>query len=256
MRIIGGSLKRKKLESPRDGSTTRPMPDRVRQAVFNLLRGHCEGAVVCDVFAGTGAIGFEALSRGAERCVFIERDKNVWALIERNASMLGVADRCRIVRADATGPLAVRNLPEEMHRAFLDPPYPLVRDRSGWEQVRSLAAAVVARLDDTGFMVLRTPWPFLHDAERPRLDLGPGTGPGAGRDAKPAAAERVEIDLDDPGADEAFEAFERELERAAVEAAARAGVKREPGNLEIEGAEGPETHAYGTTAVHLYMRLK
>ena len=77
MRIIAGEFKKRKLQGPPDDTTTRPIPDMVKEALFNILRGHPEDGAVLDCFAGTGSIGLEALSRGAPRCVFVERDKKI-----------------------------------------------------------------------------------------------------------------------------------------------------------------------------------
>lgn len=79
---------------------TRPMKDRVREAVFNLVGPSVKGKLAIDLFAGTGALGLEALSRGAARAVFIERHFPTAAIIRRNAEQLGVAEQCEIVPGD------------------------------------------------------------------------------------------------------------------------------------------------------------
>ncbi len=89
LRIIGGTMRGRKLEYSGD-SRTRPMKDRLREAVFNLIGPAVVGSVAIDLFAGTGALGFEALSRGAGRAVFIERHLPTAALIRRNAANLGL----------------------------------------------------------------------------------------------------------------------------------------------------------------------
>lgn len=89
LRIIGGTMRGRKLEYSGD-SRTRPMKDRLREAVFNLIGPAVVGSVAIDLFAGTGALGFEALSRGAGRAVFIERHIPTAALIRRNAANLGL----------------------------------------------------------------------------------------------------------------------------------------------------------------------
>jgi 16S rRNA (guanine966-N2)-methyltransferase len=126
MRIVGGKFKGLTLQSPSDQST-RPTSDRVRESVFNILAHgvdglELEGVRVLDLFAGTGALGFEALSRGARWCHFIEEGTPARGLIRANADKLGVIGQCKIWRRDATdlgpcAPLAKFNL------AFLDPPY-------------------------------------------------------------------------------------------------------------------------------------
>src|SRR5689334_13405158 len=160
MRIIGGEFRSRKLLTPRDDSITRPIPDRVKESLFGLLRGHCEGATVFDAFAGTGALGLEAISRGAERCVFVERDKAAAEMLQQNIEALGVADRCELVTGDALGPGALARAPRPLTLAFMDPPYALVREAIGWQRVRAQMEQLVRILSDDGFAVLRTPWPF------------------------------------------------------------------------------------------------
>lgn len=98
LRIIGGDLRRQKLEYHGD-PRTRPMKDRVREAVFNLVEA--EGTHAIDLFAGTGALGLEAISRGAVSALFIERHFPTARLIEQNARKLKVADRCEILPGSA-----------------------------------------------------------------------------------------------------------------------------------------------------------
>ncbi len=167
MRIIGGRLKRQRIESPPEGSTTRPMPDMVREAIFNLLRGHVEGQAVIDCFSGTGTMGLEAVSRGADRVVLVERDRRVVRLLEQNIERLGVADQCDVVAGDALGPAAWSACPKPVHLVFFDPPYAMVRDEKDWPRVRDAFGRLVGLLDREGYGVLRTPWPFTRagDAE-------------------------------------------------------------------------------------------
>jgi 16S rRNA (guanine966-N2)-methyltransferase len=98
VRIIGGALRGRRLEYSAD-PRTRPMKDRVREAVFNLL-GDVEGMTAVDLFAGTGALGFEALSRGAKAAVFVEQHFPTADALGKNAVLLNLADRCRVVPAD------------------------------------------------------------------------------------------------------------------------------------------------------------
>ncbi len=237
MRIISGKFKRRSLLGPPQGATTRPMPDLVKEAVFNLLRGHCEDGPVLDLFAGTGTMGLEALSRGSPRVVFVERDRKVVKVLERNIATLGAEDACEVVAGDALGPAALSRCPRPVHIVFMDPPYELVRDPEGWGRVTRQAARLVELLDDSGYLVLRTPWPFFHPVEE---DAPARSGP----------AGTLTLDLSRDDADEALDAFEAEL---AAEAERKRGATA-PVGLTIEHARGPETHDYGTTAVHLYMK--
>ena len=102
LRIIGGALRHRKLQYSGD-LRTRPMKDRVREAVFNLLGPQIKGTQAIDLFAGTGALGLEAISRGAERATLIERHLPTAKLIEQNAAALGVADQVEVVFGDAFG---------------------------------------------------------------------------------------------------------------------------------------------------------
>jgi 16S rRNA (guanine966-N2)-methyltransferase len=126
MRIVGGDLKGRSLAAP-SGPATRPTSDRVREAIFNILAHGIEGFTIAgaralDLFAGTGALGLEALSRGARFCQFVEEDAEARALIRRNADALGLIGRCKIWRRDATR--LGRAAPQPpFDLVFADPPY-------------------------------------------------------------------------------------------------------------------------------------
>ncbi len=113
-----------KLVSP-EGTSTRPTTDRAREAIFNALgsAGLIDGALVADLFAGTGAVGIEALSRGAAHCTFVERDRNALRALEENVDTLDLAQRTRIVRSDAGQAAATL----DVDIAFIDPPYDFER---------------------------------------------------------------------------------------------------------------------------------
>jgi len=149
LRIIGGTARgRKLLSEPR--AALRPMLDRVKEALFNILRDCTDGARALDLFSGTGSLGLEALSRGAESCVFVEKDPQLARLVERNAERCGLGERCHIVRADALAlPGCVpppAGLPADL--IFVDPPYELVDDpnrRAGlFEALEELAGTWIA----------------------------------------------------------------------------------------------------------------
>ena len=157
MRITGGTLARRTLDAPR-GDRTRPTTDRVREAVFSALgsRTDLAGARVLDLFAGSGALGLEALSRGAARATFVERHGPTLAVARRNAAALGVAARAAFVRADA---LAYRG-PGPFDVVLADPPYDLA-------ELPALPAALRPLLAASGWLVLE------HDA-RHAFDGAPG----------------------------------------------------------------------------------
>lgn len=131
VRIIGGTLRGRKIDYGGD-RRTRPMKDRLREAVFNLL-GDVTGTLAIDLFAGTGVLGFEALSRGASRAVFLEQHFPTADLIRRNAAALGVSAESEVTAADTL--LWVRrsaSLPEGDGRpwlVFCSPPYELYVSR-------------------------------------------------------------------------------------------------------------------------------
>ncbi len=125
MRIIGGAWRGRRLLAP-PGETTRPTADRVRQALFDRLmhapwagRGALEAAVVLDAFAGTGALGLEALSRGAAAAVFVEWDRAALAALRANIAACRAEPRCTVLEADVLRPPRGR----ACGLVFLDPPY-------------------------------------------------------------------------------------------------------------------------------------
>lgn len=122
MRIIAGTLRGRRLPSP-DWPGLRPTSDRLRETLFNVLGDAVAGAVVLDGCAGTGALGIEALSRGAARVTFIDHDARAAALIEENLARCRVADRGRVVRGALPGALDRVDAAVAFDLALLDPPY-------------------------------------------------------------------------------------------------------------------------------------
>ncbi len=125
MRVVGGDLRGRALATPRDHAI-RPTTDRAREAVFNVLAHRfgdsLDGARVLDLFAGTGALGIEALSRGASYCVFIEESAEGRGLIRTNVESFGLTGRTKIFRRDATG-LGEAGTMAPFGLVFADPPY-------------------------------------------------------------------------------------------------------------------------------------
>ncbi len=133
MRVIGGSAKGRRLATLRTRAL-RPTPDRVREALFNILGDRISDARMLDLFAGSGAVGLEALSRGASAVVFVEAHEPACRLIEKNLLLCGLDERATVWRTDALQ--ALRLLKAEGARfdlIFLDPPYqgPLVEEALG-----------------------------------------------------------------------------------------------------------------------------
>ena len=122
MRIIAGEFKGRRLKTPK-WPGLRPTSDKLRETLFNILAPRLAGARVLDVFAGTGAVGLESLSRGGAQAVFVESDRRAAALIRENAERCGVADRCVIIRDTAERALADRLQGESFEIVVLDPPY-------------------------------------------------------------------------------------------------------------------------------------
>jgi 16S rRNA (guanine966-N2)-methyltransferase len=123
MRIVAGVARGRPLAAPR-GRGTRPTGDKVRGAVFNLLGQFFDGGAVLDLYAGTGALALEALSRGCERAVCVERDRGAAEALRGNAERCGFADRVEIRREGVEA--ALPRLPAGAFAlAFLDPPYDL-----------------------------------------------------------------------------------------------------------------------------------
>ena len=129
MRIVGGKFKGRGLKAP-SSSIVRPTSDRLRETIFNILaHGYddaCEGARVIDLFAGTGALGIEAMSRGATGGLFVDDSSEGRALLRANLETLGLSGIARIMRRDATklGPMPPQ---DRFTLAFLDPPYSAAR---------------------------------------------------------------------------------------------------------------------------------
>ncbi len=129
MRVIAGRLGGRRLTAPRGRARTRPTSDRVREALFSML-GELDGAVVLDLFAGTGALGIEALSRGAARALFVERDGAALQALRANLAQLELLPQQAQVRVgDALAALrAARKAGETYDLIFVDPPYRRARE--------------------------------------------------------------------------------------------------------------------------------
>jgi 16S rRNA (guanine966-N2)-methyltransferase len=152
VRIIAGAFRGRRLLTPR-GRNIRPTSDRVREAIFNIIAVRVAGAEVLDLFAGTGALGLEALSRGAARVVFVDHHGEAIRLIEENVRLCGVQDRVMLVHRpilpSLAGLAAQRPEPGRFDLIFLDPPYgqdqvPLVLARLSELTMVSPAALAVA----------------------------------------------------------------------------------------------------------------
>lgn len=209
IRIISGDYKGRRIETPKDASKTRPVPDRVRTALFNMLRGHLEdGQAVLDAFAGVGSFALEAASRGAS-VVAIEKDREIADILRRNVEMLGAQERVQVIQHDALGASVLSRCPRPLHVVFFDPPYPMMQDPAQRKRILDQFLRLVQLLDDDaggGFAILRSPWPMN---------------------------DREEVGEDENG--------------LTITA-------KTPVPLKLQGAIGPETHVYGSMAIHWYQK--
>lgn len=121
MRVVAGELRGRKIEGPLT-EATRPTTDKVREAIFNALSSLdvVDGARVIDLYAGSGALGIEALSRGAAHCVFVENNRDALAVLRKNLQHLGLQDRSSVMEADAMGALVTAS---SVDLVLADPPY-------------------------------------------------------------------------------------------------------------------------------------
>lgn len=120
MRVIAGEAKGRKLLSV-PGRTTRPITDRVKESLFNILGGRVVNALFLDLFAGTGSVGIEALSRGARRAVFVERNRQALQVIANNLKVTGLTERAQVVGSDVFKFLK-REFEEKFDVVYIAPP--------------------------------------------------------------------------------------------------------------------------------------
>lgn len=157
IRIIGGEFRSRMLHTPEGAETTRPMAARVKESIFNLLRGWFEGANVFDLFAGVGTMGLEAVSRGAKRVVMVEQNRGIHKLLKENIDLLGCADRATAHWGDALSPTVLHAAPKPVDVMFIDPPYDLMRRTDTRTRVMMQIALAKNVLAEKAFVVLRVP---------------------------------------------------------------------------------------------------
>jgi 16S rRNA (guanine966-N2)-methyltransferase len=155
MRIIAGEFRGRKLLPP-EGDVTRPITDRVKQSLFDILTPNIDGAHVYDCFAGTGSMGLECLSRGAAKATFFEADFSALKRLATNIETLGVKEHSKVVKGDLfrwfdTTPIGQANL------IFLDPPYRFLNNQP--EKLQQLAERFAGHLAPDGLVI------FRHDAK-------------------------------------------------------------------------------------------
>jgi len=155
VRVIAGSYGGRLLRAP-VATTTRPTSDRVREAVFDILasRTDLDEAVVVDLFAGSGAMGIEALSRGAGSAVFVDASDDALRAVRSNLESLGLSGRARVVRADVVGWLGQ---PHRFDLALCDPPY----DFAAWDELLGRLQATVAVLESRRPVAVPATWEII-----------------------------------------------------------------------------------------------
>jgi 16S rRNA (guanine966-N2)-methyltransferase len=153
VRVIAGALGGRRLKAPR-GTVTRPTSDRVREALFAAL-GEIAGARVLDLFAGSGALGIEALSRGAQRAVFVERDARAAAVLRENLTALSIgSEHAELRRAEVLRALqSARERAETYDLCFIDPPY-----RQASDLGRALSTLLPPLLEAQARIVVESDW--------------------------------------------------------------------------------------------------
>jgi len=148
MRIIAGKHRSRKLLTL-DNEATRPSSDRLKEAMFSRLGGFFDGGMWLDLFAGCGAIGLEAISRGAEKVIFCDHDRNAQQIIEKNVALLNEEHRCELIKSDYRHAIDVCVSYEfAFDVIFLDPPYALDIDPIASEVINA------GLLKDDGWLIL------------------------------------------------------------------------------------------------------
>ncbi len=149
LRIIGGSLRGRKLSVAR-GAVTRPTANRSREAIFNILYTRVRGSAALDLFAGSGAMGIEALSRGAEHAVFLDNNRAVCATLRKNIISCGVESESTVVQCDALKKLDfIKRIRPCFNIVFIDPPYhgeliqPALENLVRWELLEKKSDIIV-----------------------------------------------------------------------------------------------------------------
>ncbi|OPH61667.1 16S rRNA (guanine(966)-N(2))-methyltransferase RsmD [Paenibacillus ferrarius] len=154
MRVISGTAKGRSLKAV-PGTSTRPTTDKVKEAIFSMIGPYFEGGQVLDLFAGTGGLGIEALSRGMDKAVFIDIEKKSIDTIQHNLQTAGLKDQAEIYRTDATRALkALAKREQQFELVFLDPPYKM-----------KLIAELISAMEEQAIVVPNATIVVEHDAK-------------------------------------------------------------------------------------------
>lgn len=156
MRIIAGEFRGRKLLPPEDDSTTRPITDRVKQSLFDILTPLLPDAVVYDLFAGTGSMGLECLSRGAAHASFYEADRSALTRLRQNIAALRVEKSATVIPGDLFRAIATSTPSKPPTLIFLDPPYRFLREQP--DRLKELATHLARHAAPEAVLI------FRHDA--------------------------------------------------------------------------------------------
>ena len=180
LKIIGGEFRSRQLMTPPDEAVTRPYSQRVKESVFNLLRGWFDDANVLDLFAGVGTMGLEAVSRGARQVLLVEQDRKIFTMLESNIAALGCGDRATAMHGDALGQTCLLRAPQPVDVVFVDPPYAMMQRDDSRTRVLEQVRRTGEIMADKGFLVLRSPL----QPEGPEWDIEGFDGPEEHRHGK------------------------------------------------------------------------
>ncbi len=157
VRIIAGEYRSRTLLTVTEDEQTRPYLSRVKESVFGMLHEWFVGAHVLDLFAGVGTIGLEAVSRGAEAVLMVEKDARTFEILTENIERLGCRDRARALLGDALGGTCLRDAPAPCNLVFVDPPYRMMESRATRGRILQQIARCRSIMPEKGFVVLRSP---------------------------------------------------------------------------------------------------
>ncbi len=164
MRVITGAARGVRLKTP-DGELTRPTAERVKEAVFSIIQFEIEGRRALDLFAGTGQLGIEALSRGAARAVFVDARKEAVALVRENLRRAKLSERAQLIQSDYLAYLS--RCRERFDLIFLDPPYAEKFLENSLQKISEIDI-----LADCGIIITERPVEKAHPGRFPGLDAG------------------------------------------------------------------------------------
>jgi 16S rRNA (guanine966-N2)-methyltransferase len=157
LKILGGQFRSRRLKTPRENDVTRPWTGKARESVMNQLRGHLNDRIILDLFAGVGTMGLEAISRGANTAVMVEKDRKIFTLLQENIEILGCQNQAVPIQADALSSIPLLRVPRPIDVVFIDPPYPMMKQETLRNMVLEQIDKISHILDPEGLIVLRTP---------------------------------------------------------------------------------------------------